>query len=208
MVGAVEPMSNLPATASPNTPALLDEEFGLSLMEGEEVLLEGRPQVGPLQRYLMFTTALVMLFTVFGLLGLPLAYVLVKAYVNKHRYWLTNSRVIVTTGIIGYRARSIPLERVSDVAISCDWLEKLLGMRSVVVRDMTGEAMSGANMRAFAQPNELQQKILDEVRRVNHRKEREPRELDEPGRPYRQIEGGQPSEMLELLRRIEANTRG
>ncbi|MCR9163655.1 MAG: PH domain-containing protein [Nannocystaceae bacterium] len=200
-------MTNLPAQATTTAPAMLDEEFGLSLMEGEEILMEGRPQVSPLQRYMMLTTAMVMLFTVFGLIGLPIAYLVIKAYVNKHRFWLTNSRVVVTTGIIGFRARSIPLERVSDVAISCDWLEKLLGMRTVVVRDMTGEAMSGANMRAFANPTELQQKILDQVHQVNRREGKEPDALDEPGRPYRQIEGGQSSEMLELLRRIEANTR-
>lgn len=200
-------MTNLPAKATTTTPAVLDEEFGLSLMEGEEVLMSGRPQAGPLQRYMMLTTALVMFFTVFGLIGLPLAYLIVKAYVNKHRYWLTNSRVVVTTGIIGFRARSIPLERVSDVAISCDWLEKLLGMRTVVVRDMTGEAMSGANIRAFENPNELQQKILDQVHTVNRREGKSTGAASDPGRPYRQIEGGQSSEMLELLRRIEANTR-
>lgn len=200
-------MTNLPAKATSTSPAILDEEFGLSLMEGEEVLLQGRPDPGPLQRYFMLTTLLVMFFTVFGLLGLPLAYLIVRAYVNKHRYWLTNSRVVVTTGIIGFRARSIPLERVSDVAISCDWLEKMMGMRTVVVRDMTGEALSGANMRAFSNPTELQQQILDQVHRVNRREGKEQTAIDEPGRPYRQIEGGQSSEMLELLRRIEANTR-
>ncbi len=200
-------MTNLPAKATTTAPAILDEEFGLSLMEGEEVLLQGRPQVAPLLRYLMLTSAFVMLFTVFGLIGLPLAYFIVKAYVDKHRYWLTNSRVVVTTGIIGFRARSIPLERVSDVAISCDWMEKLMGLRTVVVRDMTGEAMSGANMRAFEHPAQLQQRILDEVHRVNRREGTKQEALDEPGRPYRQIEGGQSSEMLELLRRIEANTR-
>ncbi|MGH1342649.1 MAG: PH domain-containing protein [Nannocystales bacterium] len=200
-------MTNLPANPASATPAILDEEFGLSLMEGEEVLLQGRPQAAPLQRYFMLTALLVMFVTVFGLLGLPLAYFIVRAYVNKHRYWLTNSRVVVTTGIIGFRARSIPLERVSDVAISCDWLEKLMGMRTVVVRDMTGEALAGANMRAFENPTDLQQKILDQVHRVNRREGKESVALDEPGRPYRQIEGGQSSEMLELLRRIEANTR-
>ena len=201
-------MTNLPAKATPNAPALLDEEFGLSLMEGEEVLMAGRPQAAPLQRYLMLTTAMVMFFTLFWLIGLPLAYLVIKAYVNKHRYWLTNSRVVVTTGIIGYRARSIPLERVSDVAISCDWLEKLLGMRTVVVRDMNGEAMSGANIRAFEDPSALQHKILEQVHRVNRRENKPGDPLDQAGRPYRQIEGGQSSELLELLRRIEANTRG
>lgn len=200
-------MTTLPAKAPSTAPAMLEEEFGLALMDGEEVLLAGRPQVSKLQRYLLLTTLMVMLFTVVGVLGFPIAYLIVRAYVNKHRFWLTNSRVIVTTGIIGFRARSIPLERVSDVAISCDWLEKALGMRTVVVRDMTGEAMSGANMRAFENPSELQQQILDQVHKVNRIERKEPDALDEPGRPYRQIEGGQSSEMLELLRRIEANTR-
>ena len=67
--------------------------------------------------------------------------------------------------------------------------------------------MSGANMRAFENPSELQQQILDQVHKVNRIERKESDALDEPGRPYRQIEGGQSSEMLELLRRIEANTR-
>lgn len=199
--------SNLPATTSPNTPAMLEEEFGLALMDGEEVLMEGRPDPRPLERYLLFTTLAVMLCTVVGLLGLPIAIAVIRAYVRKHRYWLTNSRVIVTTGIIGFRARSIPLERVSDVAISCDWLEKLMGIRTVVVRDMTGEALSGAAMRAFENPSGLQQRILDEVHAVNRRERNQQDEINDAGRPYRQIEGSGSSEMLELLRRIEANTR-
>ncbi|MEM6289897.1 MAG: PH domain-containing protein [Myxococcota bacterium] len=201
-------MTNLPAKATPNAPAMLEPEFGLSLMEGEEVILAGRPMASPLQKYLLISTIAVMLFTVVGILGLPIAYAMIRAYVNKHRFWLTNSRVIVTTGIIGFRARSIPLERVSDVAISCDWLEKLMGMRSVVVRDMTGEALSGAAMRAFEDPTMLQQKVLDEVHAVNRREGKGSDEVNQAGRPYRQIEGsGGNSEMLELLRRIEANTR-
>lgn len=200
--------TTLPAKASSNAPAMLDEEFGLALMEGEEVLMEGRPIARPLERYLLFATIAILLFTVVGMLGIPIAIAAIRAYVRKHRYWLTTSRVIVTTGIIGFRARSIPLERVSDVAISCDWLEKLMGMRTVVVRDMTGEALSGATMRAFEDPSALQQRILDEVHAVNRREPKEQDGINEAGRPYRQIEGsGGSSEMLELLRRIEANTR-
>ncbi len=188
---------------------MLEEEFGLALMEGEKVLVEGRPTAN-LHRYLMLYVVLFMVLTVVGMVGLlalPLVGVLVRAYVKKHRYWLTSSRVVVTTGIIGFRARSIPLERVSDVAISCNWLEKLMGLRSVVVRDMTGEALSGATMFAYEKPSELQQQILDEVHAVNRVEPQQGDDAMAAGRPYRQIESGGGSEMLELLRRIEANTR-
>jgi uncharacterized membrane protein YdbT with pleckstrin-like domain len=115
--------------------------------------------------------------------------------------------VVVTNGIIGYRARSIPLERVSDVAISCNWLERAFGLRSVVVRDMTGEAQSGAAMLAVPDAPELRRTVLSRVHEVNrHSPSNENTRMR--GRPYREIEADQnQATMLELLRRIEENTR-
>ena len=156
---------------------------------------------------MMATAVFTCVLTVFGIALLPLLYWVMRAYVNKHRYWVTSSRIVVTNGIIGFRARSIPLERVSDVAISCSWLERAFGLRSVIVRDMTGEAMSGARMLATPDATGMQRRILDQVHDVNRRAPSAEGERMQ-ARGYRQIEQdrGQ-SDMLELLRRIEANTR-
>ena len=185
---------------------VLHDSFELALMEGEEVVAQPEPDRGRLQRYMMTIAALVALLSVVGVLALPLLYLVIRAFVRKHNYWLTNSRVIVANGIIGFRVRSIPLERVSDVALSCNFLEKWLGLRSVIVRDMTGEAMSGASMLAAPDAAALQRKILDAVAVVNRN-----RGLDGEtgsGDVYRPTPGdSRGTEMLQLLRQIEKNTR-
>jgi len=174
-------------------------------MKDEQVLITGDPDRARLRRYLGVCWSLLCMFTVIGIPLIPLVWFIAGAFVRKHGYWVTDSRVIVTTGIIGFRTRSIPLERVSDVAISCNWLEKWMGLRSVVVRDMTGEALSGASMLACADATQLQHEVLDQVHRVNRRTpdKSQPRLLD---RAYRDSDGTA-SEMMEVLRRIEANTR-
>ncbi len=200
--------SDLPATTSTDVPQrMLEEDFGIALMDGEKVLVEGDPMRGKLMRYFMVLSVFVTLLTGVGLLALPIIYFVMRAWVNKHRYWVTNTRVVVTNGIIGFKARSIPLERVSDVAISCNFIERAMGLRSVVVRDMTGEALSGASMLAAPNASALQQRILDQVHSVNRSGERQEGERLQ-GRPYREIEGEvQETQMLDLLRRIEQNTR-
>lgn len=178
---------------------------GVSLMRDEKVLVNGQPDRERLLRYLRFNYALAFFVTIIGIPLLPLAWIIARAVVKKHGYWVTNSRVIVTNGLIGFRTRSIPLERVSDVAISCNALEKWMGLRSVIVRDMTGEALSGATMFAAPDAAKLQHEILDQVQEVNRRAPKaEPQALS--GTPYRENDG-QTSEMMEVLRRIEANTR-
>jgi len=189
---------------APTENRALAPESGVSLMKDEKVLLAGEPQRDRLLRYFGVSWLMVGLLTIFMLPFVPLAWLIARAYVRKHGYWLTDSRVIVTNGIIGFRTRSIPLERVSDVAISSNWLEKWMGLQSVVVRDMTGEAMSGATMLASADASKLQHEILDRVHSVNRRLPA--KQLTAMPQVYRGSDG-QSSEMLELLRRIESNTR-
>ncbi len=198
------------STSTPMRPLaespVLEPRFGLSLMDGERVLVAGQPQRDLLMRYLMVSATLLVALTGFGLLLLPLIYWALRAFVGKHRYWLTSSRVIVTTGIIGFRARSIPLERVSDVALSCNWLERTMGLRSVMVRDMTGEAMSGASMLAAPDAGSLQREILDAVHAVNRRSG--PTASEPANTPYRALPDVKAQDaMLQLLRQIERNTR-
>ena len=66
-----------------------------------------------------------------------------------------------------YTVRSIPLETISDVGLSNTFAEMLANVKSVVVRDMTGEAQSGKWLVAVDNTPQLQARILEEVQRVN-----------------------------------------
>jgi len=92
---------------------------------------------------------------------------------NKHHYWVTDRRVIWRHGIIGYSITSVPLERISDVAVSRTFLETICGVGGVIVREMTGEVKYGywygpvgwafPTMIAVPNPEEMQKQILELV---------------------------------------------
>ena len=105
--------------------------------------------------------------TLVGIVLLPFVWVFSKIANSKFRFWLTNRRIILSSGFIGFKVRSIPLERISDVSLSRTLPEMLSGVSSLVVRDMTGEADSGASMVAIDNAADYQRQILEEVRRVN-----------------------------------------
>ena len=141
---------------------VIDPDFGVMLMDDEELILQLRPTGG------FFTYAIVVsCLTVVGIPVLPLTLVFVSLAYRRYRYWLTNRRVILAYGVIGFRVRSIPLERVSDVALSRTFPELLAGVTSVIVRDMTGEAQAGKSLFAVGNAAQVQKRILEEVRRVN-----------------------------------------
>ena len=140
---------------------MIDARFGIAKMKGEELIFSARPS--GFVRLQMVTTAL----SVVGVLLLPFVWVFSKIANNKFRFWLTNRRIILSSGFIGFKVRSIPLERVSDVSLSRTLPEMLSGVSSLVVRDMTGEAESGASMIAIDNAADYQRQILEEVRRVN-----------------------------------------
>ena len=141
---------------------ILDKEMGIMLMEGEELLLEARPNSG-FVRYALISACL----SIVGIVVIPIVYLCAQIAQIRYRYWVTNRRVTISSGFIGYRVRSIPLERVSDVAFSRTLPEILAGIQSVIVRDMTGEAESGKVLFAVDNAAEVQKRILEEVQRVN-----------------------------------------
>lgn len=191
--------------AQPHALTVFDKELDILLLEDEEILYAGRPQA-KLRLYLTLMWSFFAALSFIGIPLLPFMWWFAGAYVKKHRYWLTSSRVVVTNGLVGYKARSIPLERVSDVAISCNWLERFVGIRSVRVRDMTGEAQGGAAMMAMTDAPKIQEQILTRVHKVNRHA---PSAENQRMRPaYRELgEEERQGQMLELLRRIEKNTR-
>ena len=142
---------------------MIDDRFGIQRIEGEEVLF-ATEQDG-LVRLSVATACL----SIIGIVLTPLVWLLASISKDKYRYWLTNRRVILSSGFIGYNIRSIPLERISDVGLSRSLPEMLVGVSSVVVRDMTGEAQSGKSLLAIdsAKASDFQRMILDEVQKVN-----------------------------------------
>jgi uncharacterized membrane protein YdbT with pleckstrin-like domain len=200
-------MSDVPAVPTSATGlSVFEKEMDIALLEGEEILYAGRPQTGGLRTYLTLAWSMLSVLTVIGIPALPFVWWMAGAFTKKHRYWLTSRRVVVTTGVIGYRTRSVPLERVSDVAVSCSWLERLLGLRSVVIRDMTGEAQGGAGMLAVDDASAIQRQILEQVHTANRTL---PGEDARPmlAAPYREDQTPAQDQMLHLLQQIEKNTR-
>ena len=186
---------------------VLDEELSIALLPGEELLVEGDPKRSPLASYLALAWTFVLAFTCFGLVALPLVIWAARVYARKHKYWITSNRVIVANGLIGYNVRSIPLERISDIAVRQGWMEKLFGLTSIVVRDMTGEAQTGATLMAVPDAPTMQAHVLDYVRQVNREStDQAPKKLG--ANPYREVEKmGSQDKMLQILARIEENTR-
>lgn len=135
-----------------------------ALLPGERLLREGAPS-GVLRLKALLLTTIV---GVCGLVTIPLLPALwwgALRAVAVHRYWLTDRRVIVRTGIIGYRLRSIPLSRVADVSVHASWLDRLLGLTHVEVRDMTGESAGegtsrGAVLLGVDAPSAWSERIL------------------------------------------------
>lgn len=75
--------------------------------------------------------------------ALPILAWAMRRWTQRHRYWLTNRRLVVQEGIVGQEVRSVPLDRIVDVAVTQNWLDRLFGVVNINVRDMTGES-SGA----------------------------------------------------------------
>lgn len=118
----------------------------IQLLPGERVLREGAPAEGWRTR-LVIVAVLVHLLGVVLIPLLPLGIWTARRVFSVHRYWVTNRRVVVRTGLLGYELRSIPLSRVADVSQSSDWMDRMLGLVHLEVRDMTGESSSGGLSR-------------------------------------------------------------
>jgi len=102
---------------------------------------------------------------VFSILLIPYLFFLLLAYLRyrNESYWITNKRVICKRGLIGYRIISIPLERISDVLVSRNLLERILGFGSVWIESLAGQAGAEAVFHGLRNPQEIQELILEEL---------------------------------------------
>jgi uncharacterized membrane protein YdbT with pleckstrin-like domain len=144
-------------------------DFGIRLMEGEEVIFSLRPY--RFVRYAVIALAI----TIVGIVAIPLVFLWAVIAERRYHYWLTNKRVIWCHGFIGYQVRSVPLERIADVVISRTLPEILAGMSSIDIRDMTGQTQAspgltlgfGAKWIGVKDAPEVQKRILEQVKQVN-----------------------------------------
>jgi membrane protein YdbS with pleckstrin-like domain len=112
----------------------------------------------------------------FFVLALLIAFVVAKRRYNMRYYWITDKRIIVKKGFIGYSINSIPHERISDVLISRSLLERLFGFGSLHIQTLAGQyTMRGrmgaeGNLMAIPDPEKNQELIF---RLVNEKRKRE-----------------------------------
>jgi uncharacterized membrane protein YdbT with pleckstrin-like domain len=140
-------------------------DFGVRLMEDEEVLVSLRPF--RFVRYHVVSAAV----SIIGLIFIPLVLLWAVIAVRRYHYWLTTKRVIWCHGFIGYKVRSVPLERITDVVISRTFPEMLAGISSIEIRDMTGQSQElgglGAKWIGVEDAPDIQKRVLQQVREVN-----------------------------------------
>ena len=146
-------------------------DFGIRLMDSEEVILSLRPY-----RFVWFAV-IMPACTIFGIVFVPFAFIWAVIAERRYHYWLTNKRVIWCHGFIGYKIRSVPLERITDVVISRTLPEMIAGISSIEIRDMTGQTQVrpgyGSDLSAkwigVQEAPEVQKRILEQIRQVNER---------------------------------------
>jgi len=108
-------------------------------------------------------------------IAIALTLILTNLMYKKYHYWVTDKRVVWRHGLIGYSLTSVPLERISDVAVSRTFWERVCGVGGVVVKEMGavpkygygywyGGVGSGfPTMIAVPDPEEMQKQILELV---------------------------------------------
>lgn len=113
-------------------------------------------------------------YLVLAAIAILLTLLLTNLMYKKYHYWVTDKRVVWKHGVIGYSITSVPLERISDVAVSRTFWERICGVGGVVVKEMGAVPKYGypywygvgwgfPTMIAVPDPEEMQKQILELV---------------------------------------------
>ena len=116
------------------------------------------------------------LYLILGAIVIALTFTLANLMYKKYHYWVTDKRVVWKHGVIGYSITSVPLERISDVAVSRTFWERVCGVGGVVVKEMGAVPKYGypysygvgggfPTMIAVPDPEEMQRQILELIGR-------------------------------------------
>ncbi|MGH9942537.1 MAG: PH domain-containing protein [Pyrinomonadaceae bacterium] len=90
----------------------------------------------------VFVTVLLAYFNLLSapvslLLSLPL--LLIPAYQHLRRntinYTLTDSKIVISRGLLSHRTRNLPLRNIQDVTVSASLLQRLLGFGDLVIEN-------------------------------------------------------------------------
>jgi len=117
--------------------------------------------------FLLKNSFFVILFLVLFLGVAFISFIISHLMYQKRYYWITNKRVILKKGIIGYTLDSVPFNRISDVIISRSFLERIFGFGSVLLQTLAGQysfrGRFGAefSLLGLSQPEEIQRLIFE-----------------------------------------------
>ena len=168
-----------------------DLESPLDLQKGESIIKEIRPStalkwkmllnnlviIGFLSAFIIYLyyyeegslwrTIGLLLFSLFEvrviiqMIGIPIIY-------KKRLYLVTDKRVVVNSGFIGNYIHSVPLERISDIAVSRSFEEKMFGFGGLRIRTLTAGG-AGVSLEALPDPENTKNLIFDLVERKRER---------------------------------------
>jgi uncharacterized membrane protein YdbT with pleckstrin-like domain len=79
------------------------------------------------------------------------------------RYTLTTRHLLVEKGVFSRSRKTIPIQRIQDVATHQRWIERLFGIGDVIVQS-AGE-MGAVRLRSLPHCQEYTEKILEAVQR-------------------------------------------
>ena len=119
-----------------------------------------------LQLSMMFWHLLWLYLPIGIFVGLFFALLYAVLRYSKQHYWITNRRIIYKRGVIGYAITSVPYNRISDVIISRSFLERLLGIGSVLIQTLAGQYSAGGfgaeeSLLAIPDPEGTQKLIFE-----------------------------------------------
>lgn len=115
------------------------------------------------------TSKVIFIYVISLIILVAICIVTLFAY-SKEYYWITNKRVAVKKGIIGYTITSIPYNKISDLTISRNLLEKIFGVGSIYIQTLAGQ-ITGKNTKgaegyliALNKPEEVQEIIFKQMK--------------------------------------------
>lgn len=136
-------------------------------------------------RYHLWGIVILMTITVVGIplmpIGLPLAYVLLKRYYERLEIVLTRRDLKVRRGILNVEEKSIPLEKITDLAVYQGPLMRLFKLKGIRV-ETAGQSAPGALVTVVGVDNvdEFRDAVLNQRDRVSEREDSEATQTTKP----------------------------
>ena len=122
----------------------MEQTYPFVLGPDEKILYDLTP-IPAVKAYLTVGIIFIMLVSFLGIVFIPFAPLFAKQTYSQYHYWITNKRVIYKKGFLGYKIKSIPYTRISDVIVSHSFFESLFGISSVNIQTMAGQISNNVN---------------------------------------------------------------